>query len=127
MYFGQQYPPHIGGGIGGLFRPLIKFFKNIIAPAAKRIIKSDVGQKSLKAVKKAAIGITADAISGGVSKEGAKSHIGKAREEVAQALLDTQGEGKVKKKRKVRKFKPASQRGGVRKGVRGGGTPSFFI
>ncbi len=90
MRFRTHGIPQSGGGIGGIFRPIIKFFQNVIAPAAKSIIKSNLGQKGIKALKKAAVGITADAILGGVSKVGAKLHIDKARTKVAQALLDTQ-------------------------------------
>lgn len=89
MNFRSRESSQTGGGIAGFFRPIIKFFRNIIAPIAKTAIKSSVGKKSIKALKDAGIGITADAISGGFSKEGAKGHITKARNKVAQALLDT--------------------------------------
>ena len=104
-------PPHTrqtGAGIGGIFRPLFNFFKSFIfpsaakaaktiAPIAKKAFNSKVGKKSTNALKKASIGLVADAIAGKSNKESANVHINEAREKVAKALLKSQSTIKRKK------------------------------
>ena len=107
-----------GGGIGGFFRPLIKFFKHIIFPSVKTLgktaIKSELGRTSVKALKKAAVNMTADALSaGGPTGFSPKEHISKAKLELADALRRTQVE-RIKKvttpKRKKKKFTEKSSK-----------------
>ena len=108
MKFHAPVGRHFGGGIGGFFRPIIRFFKNILMPSAKRIgksaIKSKVGKSSIKALKKAAVGMTADAISGGITGDTPTTHISKARSEIADAIRETQSTSKNKRKRIKKKF-----------------------
>ena len=96
-----------GGGIAGFFRPIIKFFKNVLFPGAKHLAKravtSKVGKQSVRALKKAAVNITADTISGGVTGKDPATHIDKARGEIADALRHTQNKNKKKKKAKSKK------------------------
>ncbi len=95
-----------GGGLAGFFRPIIRFFKNIVMPGAKslskKVVNSRAGKKGMKALKKAAVNITADAISGGPTGKSPSTHISKARAEVADALRETQVSERLKKKKQKR-------------------------
>lgn len=109
MRFNSTHPRHFGaGGLSGFFRPIIRFFKNILLPSArnigKTVVNSKTGRKGLRALKKAAVNITADAISGGPSADTPSTHISKARAEVAKAVRDSQISEKIKKKRGKKKI-----------------------
>ena len=106
MRFNAGHTPHYGGGIGGFFRPIIKFFKNIFPNAVrmgKSAINSKFAKKGGKALKKAVVNITADAISGGSTAKKPSVHITNARTEVADALRDTQLRDKLKKLKQKKK------------------------
>ena len=122
MRFRDHNTSQTGGGIAGFFRPIIRFFRNIIAPIAKTAIKSPTGQKTVRALKNAAVGITADAISGNLSKSGAKAHFAKARSKVAEALVDSQKRsgGSVRVKKRGRKFS-------IKKVKKASGGGEFFM
>ena len=114
-----------GGGIAGFFRPIIRFFRNIIAPIAKTAIKSSTGQKTIRALKEAGVGITADAISGNLTKSSAKDHFTKVRSKVAKALVASQRRGGSRSGVKGGRGKKASKKREKVGGVAGGG--DFFL
>ncbi len=108
MRYISSYRPQRGAGIGGLFRPIIRFFKSFlfpsaklavkkIAPLAKRALKSNVGRQSTKALREASVGLVADAIAGTGNRESATNHINTARKKVATALLKTSSNQKKKR------------------------------
>ena len=119
MRFTYPHTRQTGAGIGGIFRPLFNFFRSFIfpsaakaaksiAPLAKRAFNSKVGKKSTQALKEASIGLVADAISGKSDRESANTHINKAREKVANALLKSQSPIKTQTtlKRKNLQYRP---------------------